>query len=1142
VESLIGLVPDDILELNKTKYKLLDIAGEGGSSIVYLARPVGGTSGSYVMIKEFFPPKLGITRAKRGKDAGAITVPPGNQEIFLRIIKRVAQEPDIAKALRNDRAYAQASGEGSKPGQTNSPWFLECSEPIESKGTSYTIIETKSGQTLKSLISSGFFKEKSFMYICGCMMKILDALEHVHQKGYLHLDIAPDNIFVPEYKKGFAEITHVHLIDYNSALKKGTTPDDWISSYKEGYSAAELDRLNKKPADLDEAADTYSVAAILFELLVCRKLRRTDRGSFSSWKLTANSNALKGASDLLVKAANSFLLTGIEKAAGCRFQNVAEMREALANLINLSTRKTLRFGKLPAPAYGRFVGMTAYLEQIDMALGKSNYIYIEGIGGTGKTELAKKYAEIHRRKFDIIQLITYDGSLMSTIAHQLKFHGYDEDIYAAKYKAACKNAAVNDNAADLKVAEKIFEDKLRFLDEHKERILIIVDNYDVLYDDRLNQFVSGNYKVMFTSRAEHNANAVVVDGMADEGEALALFCEYYRPRKATPEEAPAIHEIGKWANRHTMTIELAAAALSTNDDTIENMLKRLKGGIAGIGAYAEIDKQGLGAMEREQTISMHIKNLFCMPEILKNEDYVYILTNMAILPNDGLWRGDYYDWALSERYRGEKDEADRDLASLKKLRLAQLRFDEETGKQKLSLHALVSEITNAELKPDSVKCKPLITGLVAYARECESKTYIEQNECASIMESACRRIKDETETTANLYACTAKLFSALARYEKSLELYLKALDIRETLPGPKHKYTASIYDGIAGVFDSMGNVGEALEWYEKASSAYESMTDADPLDVAANYNNTALAYFNQGGYFMAMVLYKKALTICEGELGDEHEITATTYNNLAGVFDRMGDYSGAIALYSMALAIRKKTLGDYHPQTANTYNNIAGTYSRLGDYAKSLELYGAALDIREKVLGLEHPSTAATYNNMASIHNRLGDYDKAFELFSKDLDITKKAYGMKHPATATSYNNIAGVYYNNRDFRKALELYGIALEIRKDALGPDHPDTATTYNNMALVYTSLGDYGKALELLAKDLAISIKTLGPEHPAVATNYSNVALTYYESGNYESALEWFEKSLAIREKTLGTGHPDTTATYNYIASAKEILRPR
>jgi tetratricopeptide (TPR) repeat protein/serine/threonine protein kinase len=1024
--SLIGLIPDNILTLNTRKFKLIDVAGGGGSSIVYLAQPLGSESSSYVMIKEFYPYNCGITREITGSETGVLKVESEYRDKFGKIKERAIQESETAKILRNDRTDVMQNGDGISSSASNNPWFLDYCEPIEANGTLYTIIETKSGKTLKSLIDSdrSFFKDNGFVFICELMLKILDALETVHSKGYLHLDIAPDNIFIPEYKKDFSEIIHVHTIDFNSALQKGTEPEGWISSYKEGYTAPEVEDSRAEIVDLNEATDLYSVTAVFFELLVGRKLKRSDRGSFNSWKLTRKSGILKGTTNLLVAATNRFLQKGIEKNGDLRFQRVAEMREELRKLIDLSERKILQNTQRFNPAYGHFIGMEEYLAQLDKALDVSNHVYIEGIGGIGKTELAKKYAEVSRKKFDIIQFITYDDSLAPTIARELKFHNYDEDSYAVEYKKAIQTNIATDSEIDEKIKIKLFNDKLGILEEHDERILIIVDNYNVAYDDDFDLFVSGKYKVIFTSRIDHNVNKenkVIISGISDDENVLALFGAYYGERKITAEDVPVILEIGKWALGHTMTIELVAAALSVNDDTIESMSKRLKDGVTGIGAYAEIDKQELTAYDREQATSTHIKKLFDISGILCNTNCEFIMTNMAIVPLEGMLRADFFEWALLDWYKSNKDEADHDINTLKKQRWLQMSIDDATGKHRLSLHTLISDIVNAELKPDSNKCAALINGMVDCCKKYRSKTYIEQHHGISLIETACARIRDDNEATGQLYSCMALLNDSLANFGISIDWYRKALNIIRRVFGEEHPVTATIYNDMATVYSRSGFYNEALK------------------------------------------MHNIALAIRLKVFGAQHRAVATSYNNIASIYSRIGNPDEALVWLEKDLGICGQLPDTDDFDIAVTYHSIGNALYQKGNYCRALEMYSKSLEIKERVFDPESSEISVTRNNMALALCGLKEYDKALELYAQDHSVILKVFGSESPELATNYVNVGLLDYHQGDYNLALEWFEKAFPIREKVLGRGHPDTESLCNFIAKVYDMVGNSAMARE-------------------------------------------------------------------------------
>jgi len=210
----------------------------------------------------------------------------------------------------------------------------------------------------------------------------------------------------------------------------------------------------------------------------------------------------------------------------------------------------------------------------------------------------------------------------------------------------------------------------------------------------------------------------------------------------------------------------------------------------------------------------------------------------------------------------------------------------------------------------------------------------------------------------------AGLYKKTGKYGKALELYEKALQIREKILGVEHARTADTYDNIGGVYDDMGNYNLALEYFDKAKAIREKILGAEHPDTASTYNNMANVYYVQGDYESALEYYYKSLAIFEKVLGLEHPDTATTYNNMASVYNAQGDYERALEYHEKAKAIREKVLGVEHPDTATTYNNMANVYDAQGDYDRALEYYGKALAIREKVFGKEHPKTKTTHKNM----------------------------------------------------------------------------------------------------------------------------------------------------------------------------------
>jgi len=1131
--SLIGLLPNDTLVLTENKsYQLQEVVSRGGSSIVYLAcTDADNSPDRYVIIKELFPRRCGI---KRGAN-GTLIIPELQRDKVKKIRLRAEREAEIVEELRDDRKRAlekkalrnldgkiDKNADDPANGETNSDWFMSYAKPIEKYNTLYTVVTTRSGKVLSKKIEKGDFA--NFNSACDCVLKILKALEPIHGLNgkCLHLDIAPDNIHVSAGTGIF------RLIDFNSAFRPGVDDLlDWNPTFKEGYSAHELASFEAtKPLDLCPATDLYSVAAIFFELLIGRPPQADDGDSLDEWpQWISESKCLTGASNRLVKETADFLLRGLSSWSKNRFESVTQMQEAIEHIKGLN--EGYRLKNRPKYPNKYFVCRKSELEGIHESLKKESYVILEGMGGIGKTELAKRYTQRYKDDYDFVQLVTFNGSLESTIATSLSFDNFDkamDDWYTKTY---------GDQAVS-----KMYEAKIAFLKKDKEdekHTLIIIDNYDPpeLYDGKFDEFVSANYRIIFTSRNALRGKArLKIGAMHDKADLLDLFYAYYDSPKLAPEDEATVNDIIDLVLGHTMTVMLIASTMRQGEKTPKEMLERLQNSLdPRLRTEIAVDKEGLSDEDRKQVMYGHIKTLFDMEKIKPDVDYSYIMTNMALVPYEGLKKKDFYEYALKGHYesQGHIDAYYDDLDYLID------RYWVQSSDGKVSLHPVISDVVykDEDLSPDSQKCVALIESLIKLTKDHESETHVAWANSMSMLKLACERITDESGLTTYLLNTSAHIANSLADYDMALEYYRKVSGICENILGKENPATAVAYGSMAFVYTIQGDYSKALKLDEKALAIYEKAFDNNHLYIAHTYGNMAVTYLNIGDYPKALELNEKSLAIQEKVLGKECPDVATTYATMADVYFKQGDYPKALSLHERALTIRKEVLGKEHPLTAATYDSMATIYSCHGNYSKALGLYEIVLAIREKVLGKEHPDVAITYNNLAINYSNMGDLSKALELHERALAIREKVLGKEHPDTAKTYGNIANIYSKRGDYLMALKLNKKALGIYEEVLGKEHPDIAIVCTNMALDYFEQGDYPKALELFQKALGINEKVLSKEHPYIVFIYNNMALSYSNMGNWPMAQEMYRKVLAIREKALGKEHPDTTNTYDSMA---------
>ena len=228
-------LPNDTL-LQGGRYRILKTLGQGGFGITYLAEQT--MMHRNVCIKEFFVDE------KCGRDSTSSQVYALSQTFgdFL--------DSYLRKFVREAQTIARL----------DHPNIVKIFDAFEENGTAYYVMEYLEGKSLKELVKDGgrLAQDKALEYIT----KAGEALEYVHSKRIMHLDVKPSNIMLTNGGK-------VILIDFGVAknydevgLEKSHTPVAISRGYAplEQYIAGGVSKFCPQ-------SDIYSLAATLYTLL-----------------------------------------------------------------------------------------------------------------------------------------------------------------------------------------------------------------------------------------------------------------------------------------------------------------------------------------------------------------------------------------------------------------------------------------------------------------------------------------------------------------------------------------------------------------------------------------------------------------------------------------------------------------------------------------------------------------------------------------------------------------------------------------------------------------------------------------------------------------------------------------------------------
>ena len=216
------------------RYLIGQAVSSGGFGIIYRAWDT--KLDAIVAVKEFFANRM-MTRA------------PGETQVI--VTRKSKAEFDY----RKERFLAEARNMAKFSNHKNIPTVYEF---FEENGTAYIVMELLQGEDLRDYLNSHGGKiEQGFAIMIA--NEIGNALSALHEKGIIHRDVAPDNIYLNS-RDGL----QIMLLDLGAAKLADTTDDVIDIVLKPGYSPVEqYDNTDS----IGTWTDVYSLGATMYAML-----------------------------------------------------------------------------------------------------------------------------------------------------------------------------------------------------------------------------------------------------------------------------------------------------------------------------------------------------------------------------------------------------------------------------------------------------------------------------------------------------------------------------------------------------------------------------------------------------------------------------------------------------------------------------------------------------------------------------------------------------------------------------------------------------------------------------------------------------------------------------------------------------------
>lgn len=267
-----------VLNGSGIKYRIIDVLGQGGFGITYLALGevmVNNIPGEMKFaIKEHFP-----------------------SSCCKRTGQTVVADDDKIEGFKSSLSDFISEAKKLHSLGTQNENIVKVNEVFEENGTAYYVMQYINGESLASYVKA---KGKlNYHEAIGLLSPIFDAIDFLHKSRINHLDIKPENIMLHRGVDGIIPI----LIDFGLSVhfKKsgGKTSPKGIEGVSEGYSPLEQYAGIK---EFNPATDIYALAATLLYAITGKIPKSASEIRLSEIRSTLASIAPQNAIDGICKA------------------------------------------------------------------------------------------------------------------------------------------------------------------------------------------------------------------------------------------------------------------------------------------------------------------------------------------------------------------------------------------------------------------------------------------------------------------------------------------------------------------------------------------------------------------------------------------------------------------------------------------------------------------------------------------------------------------------------------------------------------------------------------------------------------------------------------------------------------------------
>ena len=610
-----------------------------------------------------------------------------------------------------------------------------------------------------------------------------------------------------------------------------------------------------------------------------------------------------------------------------------------------------------------FVGRDEEKSILMKRIYEKHKVVLNGIGGIGKTALAKQlYFELEK-EYDYIAWIDYNDNLKDSIM---------KSMFASLIRNEHK---LSDN-------EK-YELVFQLLTNIDGKILIVVDNFNNMESSDLSELTRLSADILITSRCKPVGVTCYTLDTPNNEDCINIFKENYLfSDSLTFEDEMAILEIIERSKKYTLLIELIAKSISYNYMSISQFLNEL------INQNYELNALNLSANSdwndpfKVENIVLQISKVYKLSKVSDEEKGIIQL--LSIMPPSARISFEdlecWCDFSIEER-----------LVNLENK--GWLRRE----KKGTYIHEIIGSFMCKYYPISYNQCLLMLDDLknkLTIVPETDTKKCVKY---AEYILNIIRLHEKNSNFCRNLAIKEAALlFKEVGKYNESKELLDIIISNYEEDCPENIIILAELYNNYSKVFSMESNIPKAMEKVLKAEKLLDFITN----DKSENYyfqrmiikKTIGMHYAHQKENDLALSKMNEAIESSKYIKNIQVFQIANLYSDYSMLLYNIGDILGSIENYKNAISLyNKHGIDQNSPWRNTTYTNYADTLILNDQYPEAIFFEYQALIGKYMLYEKENLAIANALIGMGNIYQKESQlWDVAAVFYQKASAIYKE--------------------------------------------------------------------------------------------------------------------------------------------------------